>query len=67
MGVSFCGLVATFARYALVDERGPDTREAVRPYLRTRSDFGLPDLLATEFQRASTLSGWANMSLFGTA
>ncbi len=67
MGVSFCGLVATFARYALVDERGPDTREAIRPYMRDRSDFEMPDILATEFQRASTLSGWANMSLVETA
>ena len=62
MGVSFFGLVATFARNALVEERGPDTRESATQLVgveRMRS----VNTLAIEPQTISTLSGAAKMSL----
>ena len=54
--------MATFARNALVEERGPDTRESTALSVGVER-MGAVNTLAIEPQTISTLSGAAKMSL----
>lgn len=61
--VSFFGLVATLARNACVEDKGPETSESRRELMRIAGIRDASYPLAIELHTMSTLSGCANISL----
>lgn len=55
--MSFCGLVATFARNVLVEDNGPETNESVWNTVRESSESNRPSSVYWEIV---TIPHWGN-------